>query len=357
VNVSGLLAGCLRRVVPDLSRSAYPSPEQARRQVAELVERHPERARLERIGTSREGRSVDALCLSAGSADGRPRLLVTAHIHACEFVGSYVARALVRHLLEAYGRDAVATRVLDEAAVWVAPQLNPDGAERVWRKRGVSGLAWARFTASGVDPNRNFPFVEALDGPRAWNSARAKPGSAWYRGPEPLSEPECAALARLAGRERFCGALNFHSFGGVVYMPEPLGPDAERVREALAAFQGPFQAQQRHLRYRPVPERRAAIVAQLDAFLLYGLGTPSVTVEVSRPGAHLLQPWHAANLFWWANPPDPERWAANDVPAAAVALDELRTRTGGAPLTPAHPELADAIPDASPPPERPPELR
>ena len=115
------------------------------------------------------------------------------------------------------------------------------------------------------------------------------------------------AVARLARRERFCGAVNFHSFGGVVYLPAAEG--SERARHALAAFQGPFQSRQRFLRYRPVPERSATITGQLDAFLLGAFGTPSATVEVSRPGLALLRPGRLPNVFWIANPPDPARWA------------------------------------------------
>jgi len=169
-------------------------------------------------------------------------------------------------------------RALETAHEWM---LDPDGAQRVWRSGGFCTLRGARFTARGVDPNRNFPFV-ALSGRGAWNTGRNRPGSAYYRGPHPLSEPECLAVARLAERERFCGAVNFHSFGGVVYLPAAEG--SAEARHALAAFQGPFQSRQRFLRYRPVPERSAAITGQLDAFLLGAFGTPSATIEVSRPG-------------------------------------------------------------------------
>jgi hypothetical protein len=85
-------------------------------------------------------------------------------------------------------------------------------------------------------------------------------------------------------------------------------------------------------------------VGQLDPFLLHGLGAPSVTVEVGRPGWHLLHPRETFRLFSIANPPDPERWAANDAPAGVHALAELLARTGGTPCEPARPELARAVP-------------
>ena len=325
---------------PGLARSAYPAPDAAENEMDGLAAAHPGRVRVETIGHSREGRPIRAFRLSNGDPHGKPRLLVTAHIHAVEYVGSYVARRVARRLLSE--GDAEAAALLDAAEVVVVPLLNPDGAARIWRVRGRTGLGWARFTAAGVDPNRNFPFSEVAGKP-AWNSGRNRPGSAYYRGPHPLSEPECAALARLAKRDAYCAAINFHSFGCVVFLPEVLAVDGEKAQRVLDSFHGPFQSAQPHRRYKPVPERSAAIVGQLDPFLLHGLGTPSVTIEVSRPGLHLLSPRRLFHVFSIANPPEPDHWAENDAAATVHALAEMLDRSGGTPCRPAKPELADAV--------------
>jgi predicted deacylase len=326
-------------VTPDLSSSGYPSPGAAEAEIDALVREHPERCLLEEIGRSREGRPLWALRLrgvASGSAE-RPRLLVTAHLHAVEYVGAFVARAVARRLAEGYGRLPQVTQLLDRADVWIVPLLNPDGAERVWRRGGWVGRRGARVTAGGVDPNRNFPFVP-IPGRRAWNTGRDRPGSSFYRGPHPLSEPECLALARLCERERFCGAIHFHSFGRVVFMPRV--PETHPARRAFEVFEGLFQAHQIHARYRPVAERPASIVGQLDAFLLGAFGTPSVTVEVGRPGLHCLRPDRVGNVFWIANPSDPVREAENDAGATLHALAVLLERTGGRPFSPLDPALA-----------------
>ncbi|MEE8581819.1 MAG: M14 family zinc carboxypeptidase [Myxococcota bacterium] len=336
----------------DLAGCGYPSPAAAEAEIDELCRAHPERARLEEIGKTSLGRPVRSLVLrgarAANSETQRPRLLVTAQIHAVEFVGSFVARALARQLASDYGRKREVTALLDQADVYVVPLLNPDGADRVWQRGGYVGFAGGRFTAKGVDPNRNFPYL-SLEGASAWNSGRGRPGSAYYRGEAPLSEPECLALAKLCKRERFCAAIHFHSFGGIVYFPtlerDPGGIEIERARHALSVFQGEFQSNQPHLRYRPVPEAVSTIVGQLDAFLLGAFGTPSATIEVSRPGLHLLKPSHFANAFWISNPERPERWVENDVAAAIRALAALLERTGGRPCPPLQPELADRVPD------------
>lgn len=344
----GIGAAWLRRHARSL---VYPSPAQAEAEMRALAEAHPDLCTIEIIGRSTEGRPIHAFRLR-GRGDGgteRPRLLITAQIHAIEFVGSFVARSVARRLLTGYGRQPHVTGLLDRADVVVVPLLNPDGAERVFRDRGWCTLGQARFTANGVDPNRNFPFVER-GGRKAWNSAREKPGSAWYRGPRPLSEPECRALARLCKRERFCAAVNFHSFSAVVFMPSLANgsgahPDATRAARAFDVFRDVFPAHQPHRRYKPIPERSASIVGQLDPFLFDGFGTVSVTVEVSRPGAAIFLPWYVVPLYWWANPPLPQRWEENDAEATVQALVALLERTGGTPCIAVHPELADAVPD------------
>ncbi|MBI3784278.1 MAG: hypothetical protein HY270_12855 [Deltaproteobacteria bacterium] len=321
----------------------YPAPEVADAEIVELAQQAPALCRLEVIGRSTEGRPLHALRIAApASAGERPCLLVTAHIHAIEFIGAYVARAVAQRLVGGFGTTAHITDLLQRAEVWVVPLLNPDGAARVWSSAGWTRLGSARFTAQGVDPNRNFPFVET-GGRRGWNSGRDKPGSAYYRGPHPLSEPECLALARLCKRQRFCAAVNFHSFGGVIFLPEVRGPDSTKARHVLGTFEGPFQEHQSLRRYRPVHERSAAIIGQLDPFLLYAFGTPSVTVEVSRPGSYVLLPWNLLRIFWWANPMRPDAWVENDAGATIHALIELLERSGGEPCTPALPELAKQV--------------
>lgn len=343
--VVGGMFGLARRGFRDI---AYPSPDAAEGEIDALVAAYPQLCRSEVFGRSSQGRPLRALVLRAGEPGDRPRLLLTAHIHAVEYVGSYVARGVARRLVEGYGQQAHITDLLERAEIWIAPLLNPDGAERIWRGGGWGGFRNSRVTANGVDPNRNFPFVER-PGRKGWNSAREQPGSAYYRGPRPLSEAECLALARLCQAQRFCAAIHFHSFSSVVFLPalgEPgeIHPDAAKAQAALDVFRGVFQQHQPYVRYRPVPERSAAIVGQLDPFLLEAFGTPSVTIEVSWPRPHLLLPWNTANFFWWANPARPEPWEENDAPATIHALIALLERTGGTPCTPTHPELADRIP-------------
>ncbi|GIW44930.1 MAG: hypothetical protein KatS3mg077_2212 [Candidatus Binatia bacterium] len=252
-----------------------------------------------------------------------------------------MARALLRALAREYGKDARVTQLLRRAEVSIVPLLNPDGAQRVWDRAGWTSFRGSRVTARGVDPNRNFPSVP-IAGARAWNSSSRRTWSPYYSGPYPLSEPECLALARLCKRQRYCAAIHFHSFGGVVFFPATGHPAAKQMFDV---FRSVFPPAQRYLRYRPVPEPMSTLTGQLDLFLLQAFGTPSVTVEVSRPSWHLaLQPLRWLHFFSWANPPNPQWWADNDVPAAIQALEALLDRSGGQPLLPEHPELGEQVP-------------
>ena len=85
------------------------------------------------------------------------------------------------------GGIAVTRLLASEAAIagvrlWLIPDLNPDGAAR-----GTRG------NAHGVDLNRNFPF--------RWRPLGA-PGSRYYAGPRPSSEPESRALEAFIRRTR-----------------------------------------------------------------------------------------------------------------------------------------------------------
>ena len=324
-----------------LADSPYASPVEADTELDALAHAHPSLARVEAYGHSGDGRPLRLL--RVGNPAAPARLLVTGHIHAGDFVAGLVARAVARALLERATTDPVVGSLLERAQVCVAPLLNPDGAERVWRADGWLGVSALRHTTAGVDPNRNFPF-EAVGRSRAWNAGRARRGAVYYRGPYPLSEPECEAVARLAERERFCAAVNFHSFGAVVFRPSLTGPyDAgadDAAARAFEAFDRGFAPRQRHTRYAAVEEAPAAIVGQLDAYLLGAFGTASVTVEVGKPGWRTFGPSRVLNPFWLSNPPDPGRWLANDVDATLHALGAMLDATAGRPGRPRQPGLA-----------------
>jgi murein peptide amidase A len=117
--------------------------------------------------TSVIGRSVDGrpIHVVETGTPGRPRILVVGCIHGNECAGMAVIRALKRRPPPAH------------ADLWLVPTLNPDGR-----------AAATRQNAHGVDLNRNFS--------AGW-TRHGTPGSTYYSGPRPFSEPETRTARAL----------------------------------------------------------------------------------------------------------------------------------------------------------------
>jgi protein MpaA len=108
------------------------------------------------LGRSVQARPIRALVI--GEPNATSAALVVGNVHGDEPGGFAVVR-LLRHWLPPAG-----------VALWLVRSFNPDGT-----------AAHTRQNAHGVDLNRNFPF--------RWHSL-GPPGSRYYAGPRPLSEPE-----------------------------------------------------------------------------------------------------------------------------------------------------------------------
>lgn len=138
------------------------------------VEEHVHRVRV--LARSVRGQAIPAVEL--GDPDSRVRALVVGCIHGDETAGIAVARSLI------------ARARVSEADLWVIPDLNPDGVAADQRGNG-----------HGVDLNRNFP--------DRWRALGA-PGTTYYSGPRPLSEPESTMIAALVRRLRPRVTIYYH---------------------------------------------------------------------------------------------------------------------------------------------------
>lgn len=118
---------------------------------------HPDRFRLTSIGKSYEGRDIwlaTVTNFATGPDTEKPAFWIEANIHAVEVTGCTAALHLIAKLLTQYGRDEKVTRVLDTRAFYIAPRLNPDGAELALADR-------PRFIRSSVRP---YPRLDQQDG-------------------------------------------------------------------------------------------------------------------------------------------------------------------------------------------------
>lgn len=112
-----------------------------------------------------------------------PRILVVGQMHGNEPAGIAVVRAL--------------ERARTNADLWLVPTLNPDGLAEATRQN-----------AHGVDLNRNFPSL--------WQPI-GRPGSTYYSGPRPFSEPETRAARALILRVRPQLTVWFHQHMDLVW--------------------------------------------------------------------------------------------------------------------------------------------
>ena len=128
------------------------------------------------IGRSVQGRRIDAFERVVPGATAA--VLVVGCIHGNEPAGISIARRLM------------AARPPPHSALWIVPELNPDGV-----------AADTRVNAHGVDLNRNFPWH--------WRPLGVR-GDLQYAGPHPLSEPESRAGRGLILRVRPRITIWFH---------------------------------------------------------------------------------------------------------------------------------------------------
>ena len=130
-------------------------------------------------GHSVQGRPIPVV--EVAGAHARTAVLVVGCIHGNEPAGIAVARALERAKPPA------------GVALWIVPDLNPDGV-----------AAGTRQNAHGVDLNRNFP--------TGWQRRTG----VFDSGPRPLSEPESLFAQRLVLRVRPVVSIWFHQHENLV---------------------------------------------------------------------------------------------------------------------------------------------
>ncbi len=169
------------------SRS-LPSPPRRRPSKAPEAEREPAtdssvpESREELLGESVKGRPIRARVV--GDSASQRSVLVVGCVHGDEPAGTEVTGAL---------RDA---SVPQGVALWLVDDFNPDGCE-----------AGTRQNANGVDLNRNSPWK--------WKPLE-EPGSTYYSGTGPVSEPESRAITELIQQIQPAISIWYHQKAALV---------------------------------------------------------------------------------------------------------------------------------------------
>ena len=167
------------------------------------VRRAPPPPRVERIGRSVEGRPINVVRI--GDPAAPRKVLVVGCIHGNEPAG----RAIV-DLLRAGGVAPPGAELL------LVRNMNPDGFQHHTRQN-----------ARGVDLNRNSPQGRRFLGP---------PGSPYYAGPRPFSEPETRAIRALILRDRPAVTIWYHQPLALVDRPEAGGDAVARAYARLSGL-------------------------------------------------------------------------------------------------------------------------
>jgi len=136
-----------------------PHPYSRHAELVEQAARSP-RVRRARLGDSVEGRPVDLLVLGRED-EGLPRVWIIARQHPGESMAGWFMEGLVERLLDE--EDPLVTALLDEAALYLVPCMNPDGV----------ALGNHRTNAAGRDLNREWLHPSDQSSPEVFHVLRA----------------------------------------------------------------------------------------------------------------------------------------------------------------------------------------
>lgn len=204
-----------------------------------IAKAYSSNARIEKIGTSVMGNSINAIVL--GNPNAGTRIFVQAEIHAREYITSIVALRQAETMLKAASLGASydgikISSLLQNVEIWIVPMSNPDGERLVTEginsvpasipalktklvamNKGSTDFTRWKANASGVDLNRNF------DAGWRVTNYNTTPGRENYPGVKPFSEPESIALQKLTAAKDFALTLSYHSSGAMIYWYDPSG--------------------------------------------------------------------------------------------------------------------------------------
>lgn len=204
---AGFLAFFLLRPAPEPAPTPTPEPTP---EPAPIIATTTEST----IGTSVEGRTIDAFTFGTGETD----LLFVGGIH-----GGYEWNSilLAYEMIDSFASESL--DVPENVTVHIIPNLNPDG---LYEATGLTGRFTAseipdrdihsagigRFNANDVDLNRNFDCKWAPES--SWRGQTVSAGT------RPFSEPEAAALRDYVASTTPAAAIFWHSRANNVYASE-----------------------------------------------------------------------------------------------------------------------------------------
>ena len=116
----------------DIRWNRYYDYAEATEILERLAKEHPERARLESLGRSHQGRELWLLTITSfekGDDRHKPALWMDGGIHGNEIQATEVCLYAAWYLLELYGQNTRITALVDDRTFYIMPMVNPDGRD------------------------------------------------------------------------------------------------------------------------------------------------------------------------------------------------------------------------------------
>jgi len=158
------------------------------RLLKDYAKEYPNLIRLESIGKSHEERDVwliTATDFKTGEDAEKPALWVDGNLHASEVTGSTAALYLIHSLVTRYEKDENVRRAMNTRVFYIAPRVNPDGAEWALADRPKEIRSVTRPYPYSEDPIDGLTAGEDVDGDGRILQMRIEdPNGAWKAHPE-----------------------------------------------------------------------------------------------------------------------------------------------------------------------------
>ncbi len=271
-----------------------------------LAQRYPDALTYRSYGTSVDGR--DLLAATLGNPKAPRQIIITAGMHAREYVNPYVIMRQLEYYLEGYDtiryRGQTPRQLFEAVCLIVVPMTNPDGltlaqegigsirnsdlrqkVTAICNGKGIFGEAainaylnkfW-KANAIGVDLNRNFD---------AWWATHqdgvGEPAEKNYKGDAPHSALEVASLVALTkSLTNPVASVCVHSQGKLIYWRGSQTGTFEAENRALAQLAQSVTKYQLNSENQTEPSYSNWTILQ---------GIPSITIETglySYPQSHV----------------------------------------------------------------------
>jgi carboxypeptidase T len=190
---------------------------------------YPNITKLFSLGKSYQDRDIWCLEISdnPGVDEGEPGVFFMGLTHAREWPTVEICLNIVTELTSLYDSNTTIHDLVNSRRIWIAPCANPDG----YYQSHDQGIDWRKnmhyfpqFGTTGVDLNRNYGGSCNGNAWGEWGSvqqgaAAHNPSNEVYCGPQPMSELEVQAVAKVFLENDICASISWHTYSELVLWP------------------------------------------------------------------------------------------------------------------------------------------